>query len=233
MTDNLISPPHVEIEALRPVLSSRAISQCRKIPLQEEVNPTPGEMDAVLYLTRGYIAVIDAELYPLLSQHKWTALVNRGKVYAVRWGKKSEGNWFRKFIYLHRQIAGIVDVPTLVVDHRNGFSLDNRKSNFRIVTQAGNNHNLSTRVDGGRFRGVYVYPIGTKHFGTCQSVVSVGRKKHHCGTWPATEEGIRLAALARDKKLMELLPSMPIDVLNNLLNFPMDIEKITEKEIPF
>lgn len=92
-------------------------------------------------LTQGKVALVSAEDFDWLSRFKWTA--HRGSAGGNRWyavrnatakiGKKRKRVWVR----MHRLI---MDLPPgsltseLVVDHRNGNGLDNRRENLEVVT---------------------------------------------------------------------------------------------------
>lgn len=99
-------------------------------------------------LTKRKWALVDDEDYAWLSQFKWCAsLESRGtKYYAIRW----EYVWkqiapgirerSRVKVRMHRLVMGLPpgkDDPR-VVDHLNHNSLDNRKANLEVITQAEN-----------------------------------------------------------------------------------------------
>jgi HNH endonuclease/AP2 domain len=88
-------------------------------------------------LTQNQNATVDAEDFDRLSTWDWHARYEpRGeKFYAQRKGPAPE----YKIILMHREILGCDD--THEPDHRNGNSLDNRKSNLRTSTHAQNIRN--------------------------------------------------------------------------------------------
>lgn len=100
-----------------------------------------------IILTRGEKSTVDYKEYKNISSFKWCCTLHGGKKYATR---NSKGN---RTIYLHRQI---MDFPVgLVVDHINGDTLDNRRTNLRICTQKENIRNskmFNTNTSG--YRGV-------------------------------------------------------------------------------
>ncbi len=85
-----------------------------------------GKEDRLIPLTRGMFALVDIENYPELSRHKWHAK-DSGRSYAAR----TVRNGSRKNILMHREILN--PLPGFLADHINGNTLDNRRSNLRIV----------------------------------------------------------------------------------------------------
>lgn len=84
-------------------------------------------------LTKCEFALVDDEDYAELSQHRWYAQTTKGGFYAAR--RDHNG----AFKYLHRVIMN--EPEGMVVDHINGNTLDNRRSNLRICTQSQNTKN--------------------------------------------------------------------------------------------
>jgi hypothetical protein len=100
-------------------------------------------------LTQGQVAIVDTADYEWLSQWKWHACWNASKrsFYAVRRNRK-EGT-----VRMHRLILAATSQD---VDHRNGFTLDNRRNNLRECTHQQNCANQSKkRNNKSGYRGVY------------------------------------------------------------------------------
>jgi hypothetical protein len=98
-------------------------------------------------LTRGYETVVDDEDYPSLSAYKWSAH-NDGTygqfVYAYR-GEYNPVTKRIRGVRMHRQITGTLDAGRQIeVDHINHDTLDNQRSNLRVVNRKQNQEN---RVD--------------------------------------------------------------------------------------
>ena len=97
----------------------------RKIRIDGDVAYVP--------LTRGYEAIVDAEDVPLINWRSWNPLIQKINVYA----RSKDRN--KKTIYMHRIIANAPE--EMDVDHINGNTLDNRKSNLRLATTSENSCN--------------------------------------------------------------------------------------------
>lgn len=96
-------------------------------------------MVATIPLTRGLVCTVDDEIFPIVSQWKWHALGGRnGRFYAFR--IQYEGQE-RIRILMHRLILGLPPGNDPRVDHIDGDSLNNQRSNLRPVTHAQNMQN--------------------------------------------------------------------------------------------
>ena len=96
-------------------------------------------------LTQGYSALVDDEDYEKYAHYRWSALVQRRGnsvlVYAVRRGPTINAQ--RSSIRLHREI---LDAPKhMCVDHIDGDTLNNCRSNLRLCTNAENQRNRGPR----------------------------------------------------------------------------------------
>ena len=92
--------------------------------------------------------VVDAE-DAALADRRW---FRSDDGYAVRNRSTAEG---RGLLRMHRAILGLSLRDGLQADHINGDRLDNRRANLRVVTQAENAQNRSSRRGArSRFRGV-------------------------------------------------------------------------------
>ena len=86
-------------------------------------------------LTKGKIAIIDDVDFERFGHLKWTTTTNSAKkrFYAYRGEPRPK----KGHILMHRAIMGIIN-PHIKVDHMNHNTLDNRRGNLRICTQAQN-----------------------------------------------------------------------------------------------
>lgn len=109
-------------------------------------------MSKEIALTQGKVAIVDDDDFARLIQHKWTYLEHTHGGYALRNGRDT--NPIRHTVLMHREImsAGI----GFMVDHINGDTLDNRKSNLRLCTNAQNMRNQKRHRDNktSRYKGV-------------------------------------------------------------------------------
>ena len=144
-------------------------------------------------LNRGYQALVDDEDYELLSQWNWTAHIARqGRVvYAVRYLRKPH----RHSIGMHRFI---MNAPKgMEVDHINGNSLDNRRSNLRICSRIQNSWNMKlSKSNTSGFRGVYKYRNGKSWIAN----IGVKGRSIYLGIYKTPVE----AAIAYNKKAKEV-----------------------------
>jgi hypothetical protein len=139
-------------------------------------------------LTQDKFAIVDAEDYERLNQHKWHVSKSHNSEYAVR----CPG---RKRILMHRLL---LNAPGgLVVDHRDGNGLNNRKSNLRLCTHQENSYNQRPRRGGtSRFRGVCWKKTIRKYAAKIQK----NEKRYYLGYFADEIE----AAVVYDIKAMEL-----------------------------
>lgn len=129
-------------------------------------------------LTRGKIAVVDAEDFDFLSRWRWFAVAPcQNTFYAAR----HEG---RKFVYMHCAL-----LPDCVhVDHRDGDGLNNRRANLRASTHRQNLCNRGKqRNNTSGYKGVIRTNDGKW---TAQIHVRTGkqRKMWNLGTFPSADQ---------------------------------------------
>ena len=100
-------------------------------------------------LTRGKVALVDAEDYEYINQWKWRTRVDGNSLYAMR-QVKSMGK--TQTVLMHRVLN---KTPKgCHTDHINCNGLDNRKENLRTVTQKQNQQNRASRYGASRYKGV-------------------------------------------------------------------------------
>jgi len=110
-----------------------------------------------IQLTQNRIALIDDEDYDKVNTHKWCAQridkISRSDYYARTSDKI--GNK-RTVLYLHKLIIG-KPPKNMVIDHIDGNTLNNQKSNLRFVTCSQNAQNQKTQGNKiSKYKGVHV-----------------------------------------------------------------------------
>ncbi len=100
----------------------------------------------------GIETILDDADFERLSGYSWHVHKNEsGQLYAYRCARKEGKRW----AWMHRDILN--PPKSLMVDHKNTNSLDNRRDNLRICT--GSQNNMNRRVDAyvdktSKFKGV-------------------------------------------------------------------------------
>lgn len=105
-------------------------------------------MSRSIELSRGFVAIVDSDMYDYLNQWKWYARQGRHTWYAARktMKKMPDGTWRHdKLIHMHRVVNNTPQ--SMITDHINGNGLDNRRGNLRSTTVSGNNLNSKIRSD--------------------------------------------------------------------------------------
>ncbi len=140
-------------------------------------------MTKLIALSRGLFAQVDDEDFELLSAVKWTAFVADGRAYAAHSSCK---DGVRTATRMHRLLTGAQRGQ--FVDHINGDTLDNRRSNLRLCTQTENNRNKARNPKKrSQYKGVFKATRGRAWF----SIICVNYKRIYLGS------GLDEAAVAR------------------------------------
>lgn len=94
----------------------------------------------LITLTQGQVAKVGVCDYEWLTQWNWAAQYDphTQSFYASRQYRVSSSETVR--VLMHRQILNLMD-EDLLVDHRNGDTLDNQRSNLRQATHSQNGQN--------------------------------------------------------------------------------------------
>ena len=150
-----------------------------------------------LILTTGEKAIVDSSDYESLNSHRWRRSRNRpdGQIYphAIIGGQH---------VRMHRFLMN--PPPGMQVDHINGNTLDNRRSNLRIGTHAQNKGNTRKQKSrrgnsklSSQFKGVF-REIGGKW------VAQIGsRPRQHLGTFSKEEDAAKAYDVAAVEKYGE------------------------------
>lgn len=90
---------------------------------------------AILALTKGFVAIVDKDIWGIVRRFHWHAHISRGK------GRNAGQPYARtningKKVYLHRMIMDCA--PGLHVDHKNHQTLDCRRENLENITHTEN-----------------------------------------------------------------------------------------------
>lgn len=137
-------------------------------------------------LSQGLFALIDDEDAEYVATHKW---------HAARMGTKSKPLFYAvrnitiaknkgRLELMHRRILGAP--KGMVVDHINHDTLDNRRQNLRLCSQAENMKNMRGRANKYGFRGITKSSPGTFLASIC-----VGGKAKYLGNFKSAEEAAR------------------------------------------
>lgn len=146
----------------------------------------------------GYISIED---YMEVSKRMWRVSKKRNKYYLIS-GSKARDD----VIYLHRLIMQKYDVPLgYEIDHIDGNSLNNRRSNLRIVTRLENIQNMSQRIDSKiGIRGVS--PNGS---GKYTVDFAYNNKRYYFKPWDTLAEAVCCRQAAEDYFGLEMIKRNP------------------------
>lgn len=140
-------------------------------------------------LTRGAVAIVDDEWFPILSRWNWY-LTNMG--YAAR---KIGGRHGKETVFMHRYV--LMASSGRVVDHINGDRLDNRTGNLREVISRHNYYNRGRQKNNKTgFKGVCFDKSREKFFAHIQK----DGKQYNLGRFNTAHE----AAKAYDRAAIDL-----------------------------
>jgi hypothetical protein len=143
-------------------------------------------------LTRGKVALVDAEDYESLAGYRWHAAPKGGTWYAERAGRLSEGG--PRTVCMHRVILSAP--PGLMVDHIDGDGLNNRRSNLRLATHAQNGQNQRrSRANASGFKGV----SWSSRVGRWQAAIRIAGRKVFLGYYGTPEEAHTAYSAAVEK----------------------------------
>ena len=142
------------------------------------------------YTSKGENFYFDRDDIRKVVKHTWHVNSNGYVTTNVSIGHKKQ-----KVVSLHRYIMDEHN-PTVFIDHINGNTLDNRKSNLRRVNSAQNSQNhkkLKTNTSG--TTGVYWH----KNKNKWESCISVDGKNVYLGLFDSKEEAIEARKEAEEK----------------------------------
>jgi len=153
-----------------------------------------GPSIAYIVLTRGQVCLVDADIADDLGKFLWLAnwAESSRKFYAKRrFGSKQE--------FLHHFILN--HIPPLMVDHINGNTLDNRRSNLQLISRQGNSHKGCVQKNNtSGSRGVSFHSRDNMW----QAGICINKKTRHLGTFLSQQEAIDVYNIAKEELLDSL-----------------------------
>lgn len=161
----------------------------------------------LIKLTQNQVAIVDDEDFERVNQFKWCAQRYERPSGIFYYGKRAFLDENRKHITIHLH-RFIMNAPKgFEVDHKNGNTLDNRRSNLRIATIRQNRRNRVKKFESkSPYKGVSFVESGKKYL----ALVTKNGVKYFCGRFLTAED----AARAYDRKAKELFGEFA------RLNFP-------------
>lgn len=143
----------------------------------------------VIHLSRGQVAIVDEADYGWLNRFSWAAQYNAPdkRWYAFRC-VRIPGTRRHERIYMHRLLLGLNKGDRKHGDHKNGDSLDNRRSNLRVATVAENRRNCKRyRTNTSGYRGVHYSKKAEKY----RATITINGRRVHLGFRDTAEEAHR------------------------------------------
>ena len=136
-----------------------------------------------IFLTQGQFTIVDDEDYEELNQYSWCAHYQPGvdSYYAER--HETLSNKKRITIHMHRLILGLEKGDKRQGDHIHHDTLDNRRSEIRVVSNRQNSSNRKNRCSS-KYTGVSWEPSRNKW----KAVIKIGKRSNTIGMYNVEEE---------------------------------------------
>jgi len=162
----------------------------------------------IIPLTHGMFAVVDSDVADEMSKHKWMARRSNGGWYAARAVWMPTEKKCRQ-ISMHRLIAGATKGQ--FVDHIDGDTLNNKRENLRICTNAQNLQNM--RAHKGRStKGVHFTKKRSHLCNPWHAYITLNRKRKHLGYFSSAESAQAAYNTAADELFGEFARKIPAEV---------------------
>ena len=143
----------------------------------------------LIQLTQGQFAMVDDDMFDDLNRYKWFANWHYNSFYTVR-GVRINGK--KKALLMHRVVMNAQDSD--IIDHIDGVTLNNQKSNLRFCTASQNQHNRKINSNNTtEFKGVSPNGKGYK------AQIQLNGKRTYLGIRDTPEEAYELYKEASKK----------------------------------
>lgn len=155
-------------------------------------------MSKLIPLTQGYEAIVDDEDFEELNQYKWQANKKSSGVYAhrtKRYGIRKQNK--KQHFHMHRIIMKAKSGE--YVDHINGDTLDNRKENLRICSNAENGRNHNGQPKQRKYSQYKGVKKNTQANNSWSARITVNRKEIYLGSFKTEEDAAKAYNIASKK----------------------------------
>lgn len=143
---------------------------------------------------------IDKDDLEKVQKYNWRTSHKKNKVYIVTGQSKN-----KNLMYLHNYIMDYIPIPQQEIDHIDGNSCNNRKSNLRLVPRQINIDNTKVRIDNKiGIRGV----SGKNHLYKCD--FSYHGKRFYFKDWKTCEEAVYCRKIVEEYFGIEILSKNPL-----------------------
>ena len=157
---------------------------------------------------------IDKDDYERVSLYNWRSSNKKNKIYIVT-GQSKNNN----LVYLHNFIMNYIPIPQQEIDHIDGNSCNNRKSNLRLVPRQINIDNTKVRID--NQIGIRGVSQNSKN-GLYKCDFSYHGQRYYFKDWKTCEEAVYCRKIAENYFNIETLTKNPLA--------KKYIDKLTEKQ---
>lgn len=111
-------------------------------------------MERTIQLKDGTLALVDSEDYARLVRHQWRRDRDDYAARTVHF-RGEDGLDRTRCVFMHREVVGApTGETTVLVDHKNGNTLDNRRKNLRFCSVSQNQQNRHHRSGVSAYKGV-------------------------------------------------------------------------------